>query len=82
MIPVKCDVHPWMQAYIGVMDHPFFNVTGDGGTFALKDLPAGTYTIEVWHERLGSQTQEVAVKDGESAAIDFTFQIPKKKKKP
>jgi plastocyanin len=82
MVPVKCDVHPWMQAYIGVMDHPFFNVTGDGGTFALKDLPAGTYTIEVWHERLGSQTQEVAVKDGESAAIDFTFQIPKKKKKP
>ncbi len=80
MIPVKCDVHPWMQSYIGVMDHPFFSVTGDGGTFALKDLPAGTYTIEAWHERLGSQTQEVTVKDGESAAVDFTFQIPKKKK--
>lgn len=80
MIPVKCDVHPWMQSYIGVMDHPFFSVTGDGGTFALKDLPAGTYTIEAWHERLGSQTQEVTVEDGESVAVDFTFQIPKKKK--
>ncbi len=80
MIPVKCDVHPWMQSYVGVMDHPFFAVTGDGGAFELKGLPAGTYTVEAWHERLGSQTQEVSIKDGEAAAVDFTFKIPKKKK--
>jgi plastocyanin len=80
MIPIKCDVHPWMQSYVGVLDHPFFFVTGEGGAFELTGLTAGTYTLEAWHERLGSQTREVTVKDGETATVDFTFQIPKKKK--
>ncbi|MDA0745336.1 MAG: carboxypeptidase regulatory-like domain-containing protein [bacterium] len=80
MIPIKCDVHPWMQSYIGVLDHPFFAVTGEGGTFELKGLPAGTYTVEAWHEsdRIGSQTQEVTVKDGESASLDFAFTVKAK----
>ena len=78
MIPVKCDVHPWMQSYIGVLDHPFFSVTGDGGAFELKGLPAGTYTIEAWHEICGTQTQEVTVKEGAAQALDFTFALPEK----
>ncbi|MSS73037.1 MAG: hypothetical protein EXS64_16315 [Candidatus Latescibacteria bacterium] len=78
MIPVKCDVHPWMQSYIGVVDHPFFNVTGDGGTFELKGLPAGKYTIEAWHEVCGSKEQEVTVAEGGTASADFTFSLPGK----
>ncbi len=83
MVPVKCDVHPWMQSYIGVMDHPFFAVSGEGGKFEIAGLPAGTYTIEAWHEseRLGTMTQEVTVADGESKSVDFMFKIKPRKKK-
>lgn len=76
MIPVKCDVHPWMQSYIGVVDHPFFAVTGDAGTFDLKGLPAGKYTLEAWHEHCGSQTQEVTVTEGGTATANFAFKLP------
>jgi plastocyanin len=72
MIPVKCNVHPWMRAYIGVVAHPFFAVTGDDGTFTLKGLPPGTYTIEVWHEKYGKQEQQVTVGAKESKTLDFT----------
>ena len=58
MVPFKCDVHGWMNAYAGVLDHPYFAVTTSGGRFELKNLPAGTYTIEAWHERLGVQIAE------------------------
>jgi hypothetical protein len=78
MVPVKCDVHPWMQSYVGVLDHPFFSVSAENGSFTLKDVPAGTYTVQAWHERLGSLTQEVTVKDGEAAAASFSFAIPSK----
>ena len=57
MIPFKCDVHSWMNAYIGVVSHPYFAVTDKAGTFELKTVPPGTYTIEAWHEKLGRQTQ-------------------------
>ena len=73
MVPFKCDVHNWMRAYVGVMDHPYFAVTHDGGTFELKNLPAGTYTIEAWHERLGTQTQTVSLAENESKQLTFTF---------
>lgn len=73
MVPVKCNVHPWMQAYIGVVNHPFFAVSGADGSFSIKGLPAGTYTVQMWHESLGTQTQTVTVADGESAAANFTF---------
>jgi plastocyanin len=81
MIPIKCDVHPWMLAYIGVVDHPFHDVTGEAGAFELKALPAGTYTIEAWHEICGTQTQEVTVKEGETATVSFTFKLPPRKAK-
>ena len=73
MVPFKCDVHNWMQAYVGVMDHPYYAVTHDGGKFELKDLPPGTYTVAAWHEKLGSQTQSVTLGEKESKEITFTF---------
>lgn len=83
MIPIRCDVHPWMKAYIGVMDHPFFAVTGNSGEFELKGLPTGTYEIEAWHEHklLGSQIQEVTVTEGETTSVQFLFKIKSGKKK-
>ncbi len=73
MVPIKCDVHGWMNAYVGVLDHPYFSVSGQDGTFDLKKLPAGTYTIEAWQERLGSQTQSVTIGPKETKEITFTF---------
>ena len=59
--------------YIGVLEHPYFSVTGDEGRFSIVGLPPGQYTIEAWHERYGTQTQSLTVGDGESASVDFTF---------
>jgi plastocyanin len=73
MVPFKCDVHGWMNAYAGVVSHPYFAVTGTDGTFTLKTLPPGTYTVEAWHERLGAQTQSVTVGAKESKELNFTF---------
>ena len=75
MVPFKCDVHGWMGAYVGVLDHPYFAVTGPDGTFDLTSLPAGTYTIEAWHERLGASTQSVTVGAMETAEVTFTFDV-------
>ena len=58
MVPFKCDVHGWMNAYVGVLDHPYFAVTDKDGKFELKSLPPGTYTIEAWHEKLGTHDAE------------------------
>lgn len=76
MVPFKCDVHGWMHAYVGVLDHPYFAVTHDGGRFELKNLPAGTYTVEAWHEKLGTLTQRVTIAPKESKEITFTFKAP------
>jgi plastocyanin len=73
MIPVKCQVHPWMKSYINVVSHPFFAVTGDDGTFTIKGLPPGTYTIEVQHEKLGKMEQQVTVGAKDSKTVDFTL---------
>jgi len=73
MIPVKCNVHPWMRSYIGVVNHPFFAVTGDDGTFTIKGLPPGTYTLEAWHEKYGPQDVQVTVGAKESKTVDFPF---------
>ncbi len=73
MITFKCDVHGWMNAYVGVVNHPYFAVTDKGGAFELKNVPAGTYTIEAWHEKLGTQTQSVTLGEKESKQISFTF---------
>ena len=74
MVKFKCDVHPWMHAYLGVLPHPFFGVTGEDGSFEIKDLPAGTYTIEAWHEKFGTQAQTVNVEESGSAVVDFHFE--------
>jgi plastocyanin len=73
MIPVQCDVHGWMQAYIGVQDHPYFAVTGDDGSFTIENLPPGDYTIETWQEEYGTQTQQVTVPPSGEATADFTY---------
>ena len=72
-IPVKCNVHPWMRGYVAVFKHPFFAVTGKDGTFALNNLPPGTYTIQAWHEKLGTSTQKITIGANESKNIDFVF---------
>lgn len=73
---VKCDIHPWMNAYVAVVDHPFFAVTGPDGSFELKNLPPGTYTIEAWHEKYDTIEQTVTIGDKETKALEFTY--PKK----
>ncbi|MFT4604640.1 MAG: plastocyanin [Rhodothermales bacterium] len=70
---IKCDVHPWMGAYAGVVDHPYHAVTGEDGSFSLQGLPAGTYVIEAWQEEYGTATQSVTVTDGASASVTFEF---------
>jgi plastocyanin len=73
MIPVKCNQHPWMKAYIGVTKHPFYAVTGSDGTFTIKGLPPGEYTIEAWTATFGTQEQKVTVGAKESKTVDFAF---------
>jgi plastocyanin len=73
MVRFKCNVHTWMEAYAGVVAHPYFAVTGGGGTFELRNLPPGTYTIEAWHEKLGTRTQSVTVAPKDAKSVAFTF---------
>lgn len=61
MIRIKCDVHPWMGTYVGVMDHPYFMTTNLTGSFEFKEIPSGTYTLVSWHEKLGEKTQSIQV---------------------
>ena len=76
IVAFKCDVHPWMRAWVAVVPHPFFAVTGPDGRYEIKGLPAGSYTIEVWHEKLPAQTFTVTVADGETKTHDVTFESP------
>ena len=73
MVPFRCDVHGWMSAYGGVLAHPYYAVSNADGTFEIKGLPAGTYTVEVWHERLGTQTTKVTVDGKSGATADVAF---------
>lgn len=73
LLQLKCDVHPWMRAYVAVSPHPYFGVTGEDGAFTLEGVPAGTYTLEAWHETLGTQSAEVTVKEGTPAEVSFAF---------
>jgi len=72
-IPVACNIHPWMRAYLFVFAHPYFDVTAKTGTFELKNLPPGSYTIEAWHERFGTQDVSVNIGPKESRSVSFTF---------
>lgn len=73
MIPLRCDVHGWMNAYAGVVAHPFFAVTGPDGAFEIKGLQPGAYTIEAWHEQLGTRTQAVTVDAESPAKVNLGF---------
>jgi len=70
-VQVKCDVHAWMSGWLVATENPYFAVTDDSGSFKLTDVPAGTYTVEVWHETLGKSTQKVTVKAKEDAKANF-----------
>lgn len=72
-VPVKCNQHPWMKAYIHVVGHPFFAVTGDDGTFELKGLPPGNYELEAVHEQYGAQTAKVTVAAKQAAPAEFSY---------
>lgn len=72
-VPFRCDVHNWMNAYAGVVAHPFFAVTTADGKFEIKGLPPGTFMIEAWHEQLGSQTQTVTVDGTTPAKVSLAF---------
>ena len=70
---VKCDIHPWMNAYIAVVPHPYFAVTGADGSFELANLPPGTYTIQAWHEQYETIDQTVTVGANETKALEFSY---------
>jgi len=75
LYPFSCDVHKWMGAFLGIVDHPFYAVTSTDGSFSLKGLPPGTYTIEAVHEKLGRQVQTVTLGQKETKDVAFTFKI-------
>jgi len=73
MVPLECNVHGWMNAFVGVMSHPFFATSGPDGSFSIQGLPAGTYELEAWHEKLGTRTLSVTVAENGTAAAEFSF---------
>jgi plastocyanin len=74
VIPVKCNVHHWMRAYVAVLDHPYFHVTGPTGEFLLRNVPPGQYTLAVWHEILGEQTQTLTLPPHSEQPVNFVFE--------
>lgn len=72
-IPARCDVHPWMGAFISVFEHPYFAITGADGSFQIERLPPGDYVLEAWHETLGTQTQSVTIAPNGAAEASFSF---------
>jgi len=77
MMKTKCDIHPWMSAWIGVVPHPAFAISAADGTYEIKGVPPGDLVLEVWHEKLGTQTQTVTLAAKGEASIDFSFELPK-----
>jgi len=73
MIRVKCNIHSWMRAFIGVVAHPCFAVTGADGTYQIRNVPPGEYTLEAWQETLGTQEQKITVTPSGTVRTDFTF---------
>lgn len=73
MVKIKCDVHPWMGGYAGVLNHPFYSVSNEEGAFEIKDLPAGNYVLEAWHEKYGTQTLNVTVESADVDNLAFTY---------
>jgi plastocyanin len=75
---IKCDVHPWMSAYVAVFTHPFFSVTSTDGKFTISGLDPGTYEVTAWHEKLGTRTASVTVGANDKKTQDFKFAVPAK----
>ena len=73
VLELKCDVHPWMHAFVVVTDHPFVAVTGADGVFSIPAVPPGKYTLEAWHPVLGLRTAKLTVGKGRTAKASFTF---------
>jgi plastocyanin len=73
MLRVSCDIHRWMTAYVGVVSHPYFATSGAAGTYAIENVPPGTYSIQAWHEQYGVRTEKVSVTAGASSTIDFAY---------
>jgi hypothetical protein len=77
MIPIVCDVHPWMRAFIGVVAHPYYAVSGADGSFALDGVPAGEFSLAIWHETLGIQRRSITVAAQSTLELDdFVYQLP------
>jgi hypothetical protein len=74
VVKFKCDVHPWMTGYLVVTDNPFHAVTGDDGSFTINNVPAGTYTVEAWHERLGTKQAQLTVAPDKTAELKLELQ--------
>ena len=76
MLRIKCDVHPWMIGFVGVKSHPYYAVSGEGGAFRIENVPAGTYNLQAWQEKLGTVDVQVEVKDGETATVELAYGSP------
>ena len=76
MVPVRCDVHPWMRLDVGVLPHPYFAVTGDDGSFRFDDVPPGRYTVAAWHPTLGRREQAIELRPREVVRVEFDFRAP------
>jgi plastocyanin len=75
MIRVKCNIHSWMHAYIGVVDNPYFAVSKDDGSYSISNLPAGTYTLGIWQESLGTEEREVTVAPHANTLVNIAFKV-------
>lgn len=76
MATLKCDVHPWMTGYVGILDHPYFAVSEPNGSYTIAGLPPGEYEVEAWHETLGTRTARVSVAASATQTADLTFTAP------
>src|SRR6185437_13645125 len=73
MVPIKCNIHSWMHAYLGVLDHPYFAVSGEDGTFEIRNVPPGDYVIEAWQEKLGTQDEKITLTPSGKVETSFSF---------
>jgi len=74
IIEIRCDIHPWMKAWVHVVEHPYYSITNSRGEFNIDDIPPGTYRLKVWQEMLGVMEQEVTIKPGTTFLKDFTYE--------
>jgi hypothetical protein len=74
-VRISCDVHDWMEGWLVVAEHPYYEVTDENGSFKLNNVPPGNYQLEIWHEKLGKQTREVTVKAGSDTNVKAVFKL-------